>query len=73
MVKKYFIAYLLSFILIITLIPVGNSFINNIEYIGVNTSNPYVYYNYSSMTQVLNELYLNNSDGFYYNIVYSGK
>ena len=62
MFKKYSIAFLMSFILIITIIPVGNSTINNIEYRGVNVTMPYEYYNYSSMTQVLNELAADNPD-----------
>ncbi len=62
MFKKNSIALLTSFILIITIIPAGNSTINNVEYRGVNVTIPYEYYNYSSMTQVLNELATNNPD-----------
>ena len=62
MYKKQIIAVLLSFTYIITIIPVGISTVNNIEYRGLNVTIPYEYYNYSSMTNVLNELAANNSD-----------
>ena len=61
MIKKYCISFLFSFILITTIIPVGNSIVNNIQYRNVSITNPYDYYNYSTMTQALNELYLNKS------------
>ena len=60
--KKYCITFLFIFILIFSFIPVGNSIFNNIQYRNLNITSPYDYYNYSTMTQVLNELYLNNSD-----------
>ena len=62
MFKKNSIAFLMSFILIITIIPVGISTYNNVEYRGVNVTYPYTFYNYSTMTQLLKELAENNPD-----------
>jgi carboxypeptidase T len=62
MFKKYAVAIFLSFILIITIIPNGISTNSNEIYRGVNVNLPYEYYNYTTMTELLNQLVLDNSE-----------
>lgn len=62
MLKKNLIIYLIGLILILTIIPIGNSSINKIENEIQNVTLSYEYYNYSTMTSLLYELAANNSD-----------
>ena len=61
-VKKLNTVILIIIFLLITIIPFSNGSYSDIEYINLNSSAPYNYYNYSTMTNLLFEIQRNCSD-----------
>jgi len=60
--KEFGSIIILSFFLVFTVVPLGGGSPSTCQYLALNVSSSYEYYNYSLMTQLFHELLLNHSD-----------